>query len=112
MGKGRTTPDWKYERPAGQPKNLNPGLIPQPPEAEKQEETTKAETSAKLTETQGTSYSWAPRPKVAAAATTVPFSGLVLWAVEQFGVEMPAYVAGDVAILMAVLVAYLVPDRR
>jgi dipeptidyl aminopeptidase/acylaminoacyl peptidase len=32
-----------------------------------------------------------PKPKVAAAATMMPFLGLVLWAVEQLGIKMPVY---------------------
>lgn len=53
---------------------------------------------------------WAPQPKVAAAAVTVPFSGLVLWIAGELGVVMPPQVAGEVAVLVALLVAYLVPN--
>ena len=37
---------------------------------------------------------WSPKPKVAAAAVTVPFSGLVLWIAGELGVDMPPQVAG------------------
>jgi hypothetical protein len=90
-----------------------PGAWPAPPETTKDEPQDNAELRPAEHSPASTpeASSWSPKPKVAAAATTVPFSGLVLWAVEQFGVEMPVYVAGDVAILLAVLVAYLVPER-
>lgn len=101
VSKGRTTPEWGNGQPAGRPSLLqspgpNPKGVPANP----------GSTNNKLAPTD-----WSPRPKVAAAAVTVPFSGLVLWIAGEFGLEMPQHVAGEVAVLIALVVAYLVSER-
>ncbi len=98
---GRTTPDWASDVPKGQPQNLRSGptprALPGAPVPNIKEPSEKTD--------------WAPVPKVAAAAVTVPLSGLVTWVAEQYGFIMPPHVAGEVAVLIALLAAYLVPDR-
>lgn len=98
-------------RPPGQPSPRWPGTTvdaPDSPESVAPPDipSNSGETSSKLAATD-----WAPVPKVAAASATVPFAGLVLWIAGELGLDMPVYVAGDVAILLALVVAYLTPER-
>jgi hypothetical protein len=103
----RGTPPAKGPAPVEVPRtNQKPIQPPQPPQPPPQPPTTPAWGPAPK------HRDWSPEPKVAAAAVTTPFSGLILWIAGQMGLDIPQGVAGEIAVLIALAAAYLMPPRQ
>jgi hypothetical protein len=120
---GGQSPPWAAPHPPNQPVQdhvQHPVQDPQPPlpvrppvvHQPQPEPTPTAPANSGETSSNSGATDWAPKPKIAAAAVSVPFSGLLLWGTEYFtNISLPAQAAGDVAALVAVVVAYFTPGQ-